>query len=82
MRALFRILFLLMLVFAGISLLRGVLGALSPGRSSKRVRNAEGGGRLVKDPVCGTYVPEHSALHSGEHSFCSEECRGKFQKAG
>ena len=48
-----------------------------------------GGGRgsspavkLVRDPVCGTFVPPRgalSAMANGQtHYFCSEECRAKF----
>lgn len=43
------------------------------------------GGRLVRDPQCGTYVPESSALalsHRGsvEH-FCSAACRDAWTLA-
>jgi hypothetical protein len=45
--------------------------------------NREGGQptttrRLVKDPVCGTYVPQQTALSARNEFFCSEECRSKF----
>ena len=40
--------------------------------------------KLVRDPVCGTYVAPGAALSttSGErtHYFCSEECRRKFER--
>ncbi len=40
---------------------------------------------LVKDPQCGTYVPQSEAVKSTiggeEHSFCSEECRNKYREA-
>lgn len=40
--------------------------------------------RVVKDPVCGTYVDQGLALplHSGEETlfFCSEECREAYSK--
>jgi YHS domain-containing protein len=41
--------------------------------------------KLVRDPVCGTYVapnPELSLI-SGRttHYFCSEECRSKYRAA-
>ena len=39
--------------------------------------------KLIKDPVCGTFVAPGSALSitSGgrTHYFCSEECRVKFR---
>ena len=38
--------------------------------------------KLVRDPVCGTFVQPRTALSTtaaGQtHYFCSEECRGKF----
>ncbi|MBI3050266.1 MAG: YHS domain-containing protein [Acidobacteria bacterium] len=38
--------------------------------------------KLVRDPVCGTYVPPRAALSltsgGSTHYFCSEECRKKF----
>ena len=52
---------------------------------------ARGGGpgpasvKLVRDPVCGTYVSTGSApsLTAGgsTHYFCSEECRAKYRAA-
>jgi YHS domain-containing protein len=39
---------------------------------------------MKKDPVCGTYVPEHQSLKykfGGEtYFFCSPECKQKFQQ--
>lgn len=39
---------------------------------------------LVKDPVCGTYVPKREALVYGRkgklYYFCCEECLKKFKK--
>ena len=41
--------------------------------------------KLVRDPVCGTYVAPSSALSltTGRttHYFCSEECRSKYRAA-
>ena len=38
--------------------------------------------KLVRDPVCGTYVPPRSSLSitsaGRTHYFCSEECRTNF----
>jgi YHS domain-containing protein len=51
----------------------GQPGARSQGRPVK----------LIRDPVCGTFVAPSTArsLTSGgqTHYFCSEECRVKFQ---
>jgi len=39
---------------------------------------------LVKDPVCGTYVPKREAIVYGKkgklYYFCSKECLEKFKK--
>jgi YHS domain-containing protein len=41
--------------------------------------------KLVRDPVCGTYVAprnELSLTRGGDtHYFCSEECRAKYRAA-
>jgi YHS domain-containing protein len=40
--------------------------------------------KLVRDPVCGTWVAPHQslALRAGDttHYFCSDRCRAKFAK--
>jgi YHS domain-containing protein len=40
--------------------------------------------KLVRDPVCGTYVPPRAALSltsgGSTHYFCSEACRGEYKK--
>ena len=49
------------------------------GRPRKTVRGAK---RLLRDPVCGTYVLPNPALslttNGGTVYFCSEACRQKF----
>jgi len=35
--------------------------------------------KLVRDPVCGTYVSPQTAISDGKHYFCSERCRNDFQ---
>jgi len=53
---------------------RGESGPVRRGRSPVK---------LVRDPVCGTYVPPRTALSMTSdgttHYFCSEACRQKFQ---
>ena len=38
--------------------------------------------KLVRDPVCGTFVPPRTALSATSggttHYFCSDACRAKF----
>jgi len=76
MRFLIRILIVFCAVTAAISLIRGIFSKSLPNGS--RARRATLGGRLAKDPVCGTYVSERTALRGGDQYFCSEECRSKF----
>jgi YHS domain-containing protein len=35
--------------------------------------------KLVRDPVCGTYVSPDSAISDGKHYFCSEKCRDAYR---
>jgi hypothetical protein len=86
MRFLVRVLLIFFVVTAVLSIIRG---ALSPSTTPRR-RPAPGPGtgsgtagtanseHLVKDPVCGTYVPENTAIRSENNFFCSEECKTKY----
>jgi YHS domain-containing protein len=35
--------------------------------------------KLVRDPVCGTYVSPDSAISDGKNYFCSEKCRDEYR---
>jgi YHS domain-containing protein len=35
--------------------------------------------KLVRDPVCGTYVSPDSAIADGKNYFCSEKCRDEYR---
>jgi YHS domain-containing protein len=35
--------------------------------------------KLVRDPVCGTYVSPDSAISDGKQYFCSEKCRDAYR---
>lgn len=58
----------------------GIMEAAGPGGGRGRSRTAV---KLVRDPVCGTYVAPGTALSltSGGRTqyFCSEKCRAEFQ---
>ena len=81
MRFLLRLVGMLVIIYAGLSIVRRLLGAFTPAGPVGEVQSpsTSAAGHLVKDPVCGTYVPEATALKHGEHFFCSEACRQKFQ---
>ena len=73
MRFLLRVIGFFIMAYAALSVVRGILGVFTPAQ-----RVATGSGHLVKDPVCGTYIPESTAIHAGDYFFCSEECRRKL----
>ena len=77
------------------ALLRSILGNISKGFgdlfSNPPTAGSSGAPRsgafprqeaLKKDPVCGTFLPESSAVlktvHGVTYYFCSPECRDKF----
>ena len=82
---LLRVILVIVLVRALWRLLRGVL----EGAGYSRAASLPHGVRLVRDPVCGTYVPQERALTAhtasgGTAFFCSEACRSAYdaQAAG
>jgi YHS domain-containing protein len=54
------------------------------GGPSSRGRPRSPAVKLVRDPVCGTYVSSAKALSLSArgvtHHFCSEQCRSEFQR--
>ena len=80
MRFLIRILLLFFVISAVLSIIRGALApSQSPRPQSNTVPPKEPTpNRLAKDPVCGTYVAEQTAIRAGEYFFCSNECRSKY----
>lgn len=74
-------------------LVRGILKSFFSGANSqvaqKRVRpvptSASLGGELKKDPVCGTYVSQDTAVTKRFNGqtlhFCSPACRDKYRAA-
>ncbi len=68
---------------------RSVAQWLMGGAERQRVDGPQGGsksvyrGQMVRDPVCGLFLPRESAVedHSGSetHHFCSEKCREAFR---
>lgn len=70
-------LFLAYVVFLFVRVYRGLLSA----RRRARRPPAPVRGVMVKDEVCGTYIPREEALtevrDGVERHFCSEECRKK-----
>ena len=54
------------------------------GAAADRSRRDQQSVRLVRDPVCGTYVPRSRALTDGRGDetqfFCSEGCRTSYRR--
>lgn len=72
----------LVLQFVG-GLMRGLSGRSSTGQAKSP--QARMGGKLVRDPQCGTHIPETRALRLGRGDqvlfFCSQDCRDRWTAA-
>jgi YHS domain-containing protein len=59
-------------------------GVMEAAGGAGRRRAQPPGLKLVRDPVCGTYVAAGSSLSltsgGSTYYFCSERCRGEFRK--
>ncbi len=81
-----RILVVLFLIRLLVRFFVGARQAARRGASAKRTTPAtREGGHLVRDPQCGTYLPEGRALRLGTGAgaiyFCSEACRIEWTAA-
>lgn len=56
-----------------------------PRRAATGPGSERAGGALVRDPQCGTYVPQSRAIRvgsgAGAHYFCSDGCRAAYTAA-
>jgi YHS domain-containing protein len=72
----------LLMKFVG-GIMRGLAGDPQAGRG--KAPQTSVGGRLVRDPQCGTHILETRALRlgTGDHTvyFCSETCRDRWSAA-
>ena len=60
-----------------------VIGSVMKVSAGARRTTASGeprGVKLVRDPVCGTYVSPDSAISDGKNYFCSEKCRNEYAR--
>jgi uncharacterized protein len=81
----FALLFILaMLVLRAFGrLLMGIIQGATP-PASKRPHPLDRGVQMVRDPVCGTFLPPANALSltergGGVHYFCSDKCREAYK---
>ena len=77
LRALLELIVLLLVARAVWRALAGVMAISAGVRRSTASREPQGV-KLVRDPVCGTYVSPDTAITDGQHYFCSEKCRNEF----
>jgi YHS domain-containing protein len=66
-------------MYAALTMVRRLLLAFTP--TAHVPAASANAAHLVKDPVCGTYVPEANAIQAGGQFFCSELCRKKFERS-
>ena len=53
---------------------------LAAGRRANRAASGDRPAvKLVRDPVCGTFVSPATAISDGRHHFCSETCRNEYK---
>jgi len=81
-----RVILVLVMVFViAWAFWRFVDGVIEAFGGTTKQRQRRGPMRLVRDPVCGTWVApaESLALRTGSHThyFCSAECRESFRKS-
>ena len=81
------VLIVILLVMVARAFWRMVDGVIE-GATGQRARPRQGSGhaptKLVRDPVCGTYIVPNAALSltsgASTHYFCSEGCRTKYRE--
>lgn len=66
-----------------IGVVQGASASPTPGASAGRARGGTPSVKMVKDPVCGTFVVPGKALSLVVHGepvyFCSEQCRSAYR---
>ncbi|HEX9663232.1 MAG TPA: PP0621 family protein [Candidatus Binatia bacterium] len=72
---LLRLLFLVLLVFLLLLLIKSYLAR---SRGGSRRPAPEDGEELAMDPQCQSYVPKREAIAAGGNYFCSRECAERF----
>jgi len=86
MRFLLRVAVVFVIVMAAISALRGMFAPTQPQPSGRETTGSNKGGKLMKDPVCGTYVSKDQSLTATRGTetfhFCSEKCHDEFLATG
>ena len=79
LRALLELLVIL-LVFRAVWRVVGSMMAISAGVRRSTASREPQAVKLVRDPVCGTYVSPDTAITDGKHYFCSDKCRNEYAR--
>ena len=69
---------LLLVIRAAWRIVRGMV-SVSAGSRRTNASREPAPVKLVRDPVCGTYVSPDSALSDGTSYFCSTKCRDEYR---
>ncbi len=76
------ILLAILLIVIARTFWRMVDAVIEASRAPGESRGGRRAVKLVRDPVCGTFVPPRTALSAtaggATHYFCSEACKAKF----
>ena len=75
---LFELIVLLLVIRAVWKFLGGVF-TVSAGARRTTATGEPRAVKLVRDPVCGTYVSPDSAISDGKQYFCSDKCRDEYR---
>jgi len=80
-----RLLEIVVLLLAVRAVWRMLSSIVTISRGARRTTASRGGGepqahKLVRDPVCGTFVSLDSAIYQDGNYFCSEKCRDDYKR--
>ena len=78
LRAILEAIVLLLVVRAAWKVLGGIF-TITAGARRTTATGEPRAVKLVRDPVCGTYVSPDSAISDGGNYFCSEKCRDEYR---
>jgi hypothetical protein len=79
LRALLELIVLLLVIRAAWRVIGSVM-TISAGTRRTTASREPRAVKLVRDPVCGTYVSPDSAISDGTNYFCSEKCRNEYAR--
>jgi len=69
----------LLLVIRAVWRVVGSMVAISAGARRTTASREPSAVKLVRDPICGTYVSPDTAIADGRNYFCSEKCRSEYR---